>query len=1166
MHSTTRTSVTLTITGAPAAPISTGNITECEQLPIQTLNANNAITVIPGQTISWYTLAVGGVLVPTPTLNTIGTATYFAQAFDGTCDSLTRTSVTLTITGAPATPISTGDITQCLQLPIQTLDANNAITVIPGQTISWYTLAVGGVLVATPTLNTVGTITYFAQANDGTCDSTTRTSVTLTITGAPAAPISTGDITECEELPIQTLDANNAITVIPGQTISWYTLAVGGVLVASPTLNTVGTATYFAQANDGTCDSLTRTSVTLTITGAPAAPISTGDITECEQLPIQTLNANNAITVIPGQTISWYTLAVGGVLVPTPTLNTVGTITYFAQANDGTCDSTTRTSVTLTITGAPAAPISTGDITECEQLPIQTLDANNAITVIPGQTISWYTLAVGGVLVASPTLSAVGTITYFAQVNDGTCDSTTRTSVTLTITGAPAAPISTGDITECEQLPIQTLDANNAITVIPGQTISWYTLAVGGVLVPTPTLNTIGTATYFAQAFDGTCSSLTRTSVILTITGAPAAPISTGDITDCEQLPIQTLNANNAITVIPGQTISWYTLAVGGVLVATPTLNTVGTATYYAQANDGTCDSTTRTSVTLTITGAPAAPISIGNITECEELPIQTLDANNAITVIPGQIISWYNLAIGGVLVPGPTLNAVGTATYYAQVFDGTCNSLTRTAVTLTITGAPAAPISTGNITQCQQLPIQTLNANNAITVIPGQTISWYSLAVGGVLVPTPTLNTVGTITYYAQAFDGTCNSLTRTAVTLTITGAPAAPISTGNITECEQLPIQTLDANNAITVVLGQIISWYDLASGGALVPAPTLNTVGTVTYYAQVFDGTCNSLTRTAVTLTITGAPAAPISTGNITECEQLSIQTLDANDAITTVPGQIISWYDLTSGGVLVPAPTLNTVGTTTYYAESTVGTCNSLTRTAVTLTINIAPAPPVSGGDIFQCEQTPLQTITAVATVPFPQTVIWYDAPNAGTIVPNPSINTAISIVYFAEAFNGTCPSLTRTPVILTINELPADPVVGLLTQPDCFTSTGSITIFPVPAGISYSFDGGPFTTTTFYGLLPNGTNHTIIAKNTGGCLSQPIIVSILPQPSTPAAPTVVITQPTCTLPTGAITINGVPGETYSFDGGPFTNQLVYNGLIAASTHIVKAKKLAAVYQQ
>ncbi|MBL0012589.1 MAG: Ig-like domain-containing protein [Flavobacterium sp.] len=663
-------SSTITFYVAPSGAV--GSCFQVGQVTCSTLPCNAATTPLtptigvitpPSCVLATGSVAISGLPAGNWTLNQTGTAanSIAGNTASTTVSGLATGNYTFTVTNdlgctsvatanvnipaqppTPAAPISTGDITQCQQLPIQTLDANNAITPIVGQTLSWYTLAVGGVLVPSPTLNAVGTITYYAQANDGTCDSTTRTSVKLTITGAPAAPISTGDITQCEQFPIQTLDANNAITPIVGQTVSWYTLAVGGVLVPSPTLNAVGTATYYAQANDGTCDSTTRTSVKLTITGAPAAPISTGDITQCEQLPIQTLDANNAITVLPGQTISWHTLAVGGVLVPSPTLNTVGTVTYYAQAFDGTCNSLTRTSVKLTITGAPAAPISTGDITQCEQLPIQTLDANNAITVLPGQTISWYTLAVGGVLVPSPTLNAVGTVTYYAQANDGTCDSTTRTSVKLTITGAPAAPISTGDITQCEQLPIQTLDANNAITVLPGQTISWYTLAVGGVLVPSPTLNTVGTITYYAQANDGTCESTTRTSVKLTITGAPAAPISTGDITQCEQLPIQTLDANNAITVIPGQTISWYTLAVGGVLVASPTLNAVGTITYYAQVNDGTCDSTTRTSVKLTITGTPAAPISTGDITQCEQLPIQTLDANNAITVIPGQTISWY--------------------------------------------------------------------------------------------------------------------------------------------------------------------------------------------------------------------------------------------------------------------------------------------------------------------------------------------------------------------------------------------------------------------------------------------------------------------------------------------------------------------------------------------
>ncbi|MFT0157163.1 CUB domain-containing protein, partial [Tenacibaculum ascidiaceicola] len=90
-------------------------------------------------------------------------------------------------------------------------------------------------------------------------------SVVVVVDIAPSAPVSSGDITECETSPIQTLDANDALSSTTG--ITWYDASTGGNVVASPTLNTVGTATYYAEYNDGTCTSLTRTSVVLTITG-----------------------------------------------------------------------------------------------------------------------------------------------------------------------------------------------------------------------------------------------------------------------------------------------------------------------------------------------------------------------------------------------------------------------------------------------------------------------------------------------------------------------------------------------------------------------------------------------------------------------------------------------------------------------------------------------------------------------------------------------------------------------------------------------------------------------------------------------------------------------------------------------------------------------------------
>ncbi|MFM7015025.1 MAG: T9SS type A sorting domain-containing protein, partial [Bacteroidota bacterium] len=80
-----------------------------------------------------------------------------------------------------------------------------------------------------------------------------------------------------------------------------------------------------------------------------------------------------------------------------------------------------------------------------------------------------------------------------------------------------------------------------------------------------------------------------------------------------------------------------------------------------------------------------------------------------------------------------------------------------------------------------------------------------------------------------------------------------------------------------------------------------------------------------------------AAPVSGGDITQCVASPVQTLTA-----TATGSNVTWYTASSGGSLVASPTLNAVGSSTYYAMATLGVCNSFTRTPVTLTINPSPA--------------------------------------------------------------------------------------------------------------------------------------------------------------------------------------------------------------------------------
>lgn len=287
----------------------------------------------------------------------------------------------------------------------------------------------------------------------------------------------------------------------------------------------------------------------------------------------------------------------------------------------------------------------------------------------------------------------------------------------------------------------------------------------------------------------------------------------------------------------------------------------------------------------------------------------------------------------------GPTTTPQTYVVTFREV-DPVTQCFDEVILTVTVNPEPLAP--TGQpITACETDPIQPITA--VATAPAGATIVWYDAAVDGNVVANPTLSAVGTVTYYAESVMGTCNSSTRTPVVLTIAPAPLAP--TGEpITACETNPIQPITA--VATVPDGVTVVWYDAATGGNIIANPTLSAVGTITYYAESQIGDCISATRTPVVLTITPAPEAPVGEP-ITACEANPIQTITA---LATAPvGATVVWYDAATGGNIVANPTLNTVGSITYYAESQIGTCVSATRTPVTLTIEPAPLPTINGPD-------------------------------------------------------------------------------------------------------------------------------------------------------------------------------------------------------------------------
>ncbi|MBS7787964.1 gliding motility-associated C-terminal domain-containing protein, partial [Flavobacterium sp. CYK-55] len=144
---------------------------------------------------------------------------------------------------------------------------------------------------------------------------------------------------------------------------------------------------------------------------------------------------------------------------------------------------------------------------------------------------------------------------------------------------------------------------------------------------------------------------------------------------------------------------------------------------------------------------------------------------------------------------------AAGSYNFTVTNSEGCTSSASAEVVINAQPQTPSEPISGGNQTGCFSNPITALTAT--ATTGAGNTIVWFNAPVDGFTVDNPTLNTVGTITYYAASFNGTCYSATRTAVTLTINPAPTAPSLSNIVAECSATaPAPTMNDNCGNTLI----------------------------------------------------------------------------------------------------------------------------------------------------------------------------------------------------------------------------------------------------------------------------------------------------------------------------------------------------------------------------
>jgi gliding motility-associated-like protein len=259
--------------------------------------------------------------------------------------------------------------------------------------------------------------------------------------------------------------------------------------------------------------------------------------------------------------------------------------------------------------------------------------------------------------------------------------------------------------------------------------------------------------------------------------------------------------------------------------------------------------------------------------------------------------------------------------------------------------------------------------------------------------------------------------------------------------------------------------------------------------------------------------------------------------------TSTGNTIRWYTTSTGGLVMGTsasgadfPVTPSV-TTIYYGEAfSAAGCPSPARTMVTVTVT--PVPTITGtisGSVCGSGQVTLGAASSAGTIS------WYFAASGGVIMGTgtsfitPAITT--TSIYYVDATANGCTTPTRSSVTATVNAIPPAPIPGTVSQPTCTAPTGSVVLNGLPATGTWTLTRNPGgvvtsgtgTRITLNGLAPGTYTYTV--TNSSGCTSPSssniAINSVVGSPGAPIIGS--ITQPTCTVSTGSVVLNGLPAS-------------------------------------
>ncbi|SDC74956.1 DUF11 domain-containing protein, partial [Williamwhitmania taraxaci] len=956
---------------------------------------------------------------------------------------------------------------------------------------------------------------------------------------------------------------------------------------ASVTGMAASTAYTFTWTITNGCNT-SASNVVITTSGLPGPSPSSAGADQC--LAAGTTSITLAGNIPGTGTGTWTKLSGPACTITNPTLGnstvtgmTNGTYVFQWAISNGVCV-VTLDDVMVTIS-APA--------TIAAAMPTQgvcTTSATLAATTAAVGVGAWAQMAGPNIATitdpASPTSTVTGMVdgsyTYRWTITNNACASNYK-EVIINVATPPATALAGPDQSICPPTTTATL----AATPVTNGTGSWS--LVSGPNYPTFTSVTSPTATISGM--------IMGTYILRWVSqNGPFCPASTDDVV-ITYTPTATAGANQSFcdqtsANLVGNSLSTGTWTQVGVTPNAATITTTGSNTAIASgliagiytfqySIAGPC-ATSNATMTVTINSTPTSPTAGPDQVLCMGNPF-TMDGNVAGTGTgiwsklsgPGGVGSWNNSSLENATFTPQAGNNYGTFIFEWTIANGACSSKDQIRVDNYQTPTTATVGAAQNL--CGYTT--TLSGNTA-TIGLG---SWSQQSGPGTSVfsattsPTSsvTVSLEGTYVFRWTISNGPCLA-SFADLTVVLKGYALAPNAGLDQNVCN-LNSVTL-AGNTITGGAGK---WSQVSGPNSAAFTSDIDPLTTATglipgVYVLRWTSSNASLCDLTddVTITNSGLPTAALAGSDQNVCNYTAI-SLAGN-----IPATGIGTWTQVSGPNTVTfvnpnSPTTGVLGTIvgTYTLKWTIasGACASSSDN-IDIVINDIPTISTAGLDQVgsaTCGQT---TITLAGSTPSVGIGTWTITSGTGGVInslnsPSSTFTGVAGSSYTLKLTiaNGSCSNFDD--VNITFNQNPTTADAGPDQALCSATSTTLAGNTPIVGTGTWTRISGPNTPTI---VAPNSPTTSLTGMTTGTYVYRWTIANSPCTNSTdnvqivitakPAAPTVTITQPTCTLATGTITVTapiGV-GMTYSIDGSTYTNtDGIFTGL-AVNAYNVTAK--------